>query len=373
MVFGRTGMPIPAVRPMRWITRDGKVASMGSREGETVFDVARDVVSLPDLPVSSVDPVVADRLPVGSRWLYEPDWDGLRVVAIRRGDAVGLDSDSGRPLARYFPEVVRALAATAPSEVALIGSLVVIRPEGFSFDLLRKRIHPSQTRVAHIARAWPSTLVLTDIASQGSLDVRLWPTRDRRAVLTQLAAQENIEVASSNLRRIAPGRPFEVTPQTFDAEIADRWLNDRDATGRDGVIARHIDGRSVVRVRRLRRAACVVTGVRTSAASGARSLLLAVYDGEDLVEVGRTAALKRAPVRREVMATVAAAVGAPAGADPSVEELGLLQPSLVCEVSYARLRANRFRSAASFVRWLPDVDPRRCSIEQLQIPGSRFA
>jgi ATP-dependent DNA ligase len=97
-----------------------------------------------------------------------------------------------------------------------------------------------------------------------------------------------------------------------------------------------------------------------------------VYDGEDFVEVGRTSALRRAPVRREVMATVAAAVGAPTGADPSAEELGLLQPSLVCEVAYERLRANRFRGAATFVRWLPDVDPRRCSIEQLQIAGSRF-
>ena len=83
---------------------------MARRDVEAVFDAVRDVVSLPELSSDPPDPAVADRLPTGLEWTYEPDWDGLRVVAFRRGEVVGLDSDNGRPLARYFPEVVGSLA-----------------------------------------------------------------------------------------------------------------------------------------------------------------------------------------------------------------------------------------------------------------------
>ena len=42
-------------------------------------------------------------------YLYEPKWDGFRCLAGSEGSAVHLDSRHGRPLARYFPELVAAL------------------------------------------------------------------------------------------------------------------------------------------------------------------------------------------------------------------------------------------------------------------------
>ncbi len=53
---------------------------------------------------------LARELPVGD-YLYEPKWDGLRCIADVDGDDVALVSRPGRPLARYFPEVVAGLRA----------------------------------------------------------------------------------------------------------------------------------------------------------------------------------------------------------------------------------------------------------------------
>jgi ATP-dependent DNA ligase len=42
-------------------------------------------------------------------WQYEPKWDGFRCLAFKSGDMVDLRAKSGKPLGRYFPEVVALL------------------------------------------------------------------------------------------------------------------------------------------------------------------------------------------------------------------------------------------------------------------------
>ncbi|MGA8192832.1 MAG: hypothetical protein WB902_05635, partial [Acetobacteraceae bacterium] len=42
-------------------------------------------------------------------WQYEPKWDGFRCLAFKSGKAVELRAKSGKPLGRYFPEVVAML------------------------------------------------------------------------------------------------------------------------------------------------------------------------------------------------------------------------------------------------------------------------
>ena len=194
------------------------------------------------------------------------------------------------------------------------------------------------------------------------------PLADRRRALEGLAGQLGLPLAPTNLRRIAPGEPFVVTPQTLDRATARAWLDDRDATGRDGLIARHADGRRWLRVRRVRTAACVATGYR-HAGSGVGSIRLGMYDGGRLIDVGRTVAFSRAPVRRA--AATALARVSPGGAVSLVgADWVEVLPALACEVRYERLRGNRFRHAVTFVRWLPDRDPSTCTIDQLRTSPS---
>ncbi len=335
-------------------------------EEETLVDVARDVVSLPEVPHGSSWVAVVERIPHGSDWRYEPDWDGLRAQVRREGSAVWITSQRHRPLGRYFPEIVRAVGALPPGDLTLQGSLVVMRPEGFSFDLLRRRIHPSATRVAQVSVDWPATLVLTDLLSEGAEELRALPLERRRDRLMDLAERAEVGTMPAHLGRLAPGVALTVTPQTFDLGIARRWLDDADAVGRDGLIARQADGRVEVRVRRLRTAACVVTGIRSSGSSGLRSLRLGLFDDGEIVEVGHTRAFRGAPARREATAVLAAvAPGARVGRFSEGRDWIDVDPSLVCEVEYERLRGRRFRKAAKLVRWVVDADPRGCTIDQL--------
>src|SRR5215217_2612084 len=62
-----------------------------------------------DVP-APMEALLAAELPAGGGWQYEPKWDGFRCLAQRDGDRIELTSKSGKPLGRYFPEIVVMLA-----------------------------------------------------------------------------------------------------------------------------------------------------------------------------------------------------------------------------------------------------------------------
>src|SRR6476620_9762878 len=65
----------------------------------------------------------ADALPEGDDWRYEPKWDGFRCLAFRWDDTVELRAKSGKPLTRYFPEVVAGLKALPVERFVIDGEL----------------------------------------------------------------------------------------------------------------------------------------------------------------------------------------------------------------------------------------------------------
>src|SRR5512141_545719 len=102
-------------------------------------------------------------LPSGDEWQYEPKWDGFRCVAFRDGDLVDLQSKSGQPLARYFPEVVEALLKLKPKQFVLDSEIVVPVKGRFSFDDLLMRIHPAASRVKKLAQETPAKMIVFDL------------------------------------------------------------------------------------------------------------------------------------------------------------------------------------------------------------------
>ena len=68
-------------------------------------------VTLPlRFPYPPMEAETASELPKGDEWQYEPKWDGFRCIAFRDGDDIRLQSKAGKPLERYFPDVVGAPA-----------------------------------------------------------------------------------------------------------------------------------------------------------------------------------------------------------------------------------------------------------------------
>ncbi|MEP7059618.1 MAG: ATP-dependent DNA ligase [Actinomycetota bacterium] len=324
-----------------------------------------------------------DTVPEGEEWRFEPKWDGFRALVFRDGDEIAVQSRDTRPLERYFPEVVSAVASLPPGSWVVDGEVLIMGSDGLDFGALLQRIHPAASRIQMLAEKTPATLVVFDILAAGSKDLRGSDDDARREELERWAASIGVGAAPEELDHLAPGPEILLTPRTKDRDTAMRWYADEVGIGQDGLIARRGDllyregERAMVKIKHRRTVDCVVGGYRLAKdGEGVASLLLGLYGGDVLHYVGHTSSF-RAPQRRELLERLAPLEGeggfgrgrSPGGlsrwtAGRSTEWTPL-RPELVCEVSIDRMQGERFRHAATFQRWRDDRDPATCTFDQL--------
>src|ERR1051326_3017845 len=120
--------------------------------------------SLETLPVPlDLEPMEAKLvtdLPEEPGWQFEPKWDGFRCLAFRAGDEVDLRAKSGKPLTRYFPDVVSLLREMPSDRFVIDGELVIPIGDALSFDALQARLHPAESRVRRLAAEAPARFIL---------------------------------------------------------------------------------------------------------------------------------------------------------------------------------------------------------------------
>jgi len=327
---------------------------------------------------------LVDELPTGAGWLYEPKWDGFRCLARRDGvgpSSVTLLSKAGKPLERYFPDVVATLAALRPRRFVIDGEIVVPVDGGaLSFDDLLLRIHPAKSRVAKLAAERPARLVLFDILVDAKgKDLTVHTLADRREALERFVA-EHVDGTPEADRLL-------LSPVTTRMTTVKRWFRSVGG-GLDGVVAKRTDlaYQSGVRdgmqkMKAMRTAECVVGGFRyASKGSLVGSLLLGLYDGGGLLHhVGFTSNIpndeKEAVTKRLEKLVKAPGFTGQAPGGPSrwstarSSEWEPLAPKLVVEVRYDHFSGGRFRHGTSFLRWRPDKAPRQCRMEQVEQEG----
>src|ERR671928_991038 len=119
-------------------------------------------------------------LPDGDGWRYEPKYDGLRTIVFRDGDDIQLQSRNGKPMNRYFPEVIPQIAALESDRIVLDGELIVVVDGIQEFDLLGQRIHPAKSRVEMLAKETPAAFVAFDLLSEGDEVLMELPYSERR-------------------------------------------------------------------------------------------------------------------------------------------------------------------------------------------------
>jgi ATP-dependent DNA ligase len=316
------------------------------------------------LPISSpLKPQLAKssrELPEGEEWRYEPKWDGFRTIAFRDGDDIRLQSRNGRPMNRYFPEVVEQIRALPGQRLVLDGEMVVVVDGVQEFDVLSQRIHPAASRVERLAKETPAVFVAFDLLAEGDEALLELPYKERR---DRLAAV------------VSP--PVELTPVVDTADKAGQWL-----TGdSEGVIAKqssapYLPGerKGMVKIKRVRTADAVVAAFRFGKEAGTvGSLILGMYDGDgELQIVGHTSSFK-AREKRELIELLEPYRTHERGSGEasrwkSDEELVWegLRPELVCEVAFDHITGRRIRHGARFLRWRDDKEPEECTIDDLR-------
>jgi ATP-dependent DNA ligase len=330
-------------------------------------DFARLAVK-PGLP--PMEAKLVDSLPEGKGWRFEPKWDGFRCLAFRDGGEVHLQSKSGKPLARYFPEVAERLLAIEADRFVVDGELVIPVGGILSFEALQLRLHPAASRVERLALETPAELILFDLLFHKETSYLDAPLFRRRQGLDLL-----------ELGDVSDGVHF--SPWTEDRAVAQGWLDGAGAA-LDGVVAKRSDGRyepgerAMLKVKQLKSADCVVGGFRYGTNSReVGSLLLGLYDDEGKLDhVGFTSTIamadREALTRRlEALIEPPGFTGdAPGGPSRwSTERTGEwepLRPELVAEVRYDHVTGHRFRHGTKFLRWRPDKAPEQCRMDQLQ-------
>jgi len=325
--------------------------------------------------------LVRELPPEGYR--YEPKWDGFRAIVAREGDGVRIRSRHGRPLARYFPELVEAFLALGEADLTLDGEIVVETEHGADFAALMSRLHPAASRVRRLSAETPARFVAFDLVWRAGRDLRGVAFDERRRELE--------DVLRAPPPRIAP------TPISDDLTTAGAWLAAPHGAGIDGVVAKAPDlayepgRRAMVKVKARRTLDAVVAGYRWMMDRHAiGSLLLGLYDERhELRHVGVASSFserQRARFLEELSPSAIPLEHHPwaegFAIDPS--PLGRLKgaagrwtPDMamdwvpirldrVCEVAYDRFDGDRLRHAAKFLRWRPDRDPDTCTFEQLE-------
>jgi len=324
----------------------------------------------------SYRPMEADpaaELPEGPPWQYEPKWDGFRCLAFRDGARVDLQSKSQKPLSRYFPELVGALASLKAKSFVLDGEIAIPIDGTLSFDDLLMRIHPAASRIKKLSETTPCVFIVFDllVTDQGKSLVEQ-PLRERRKQL-EMFFKKFIEEKSSLL----------LSPVTDDLKIARKWFHM--GVGLDGIVAKRKDlpyrtgERSGMRkIKKQRTADCVVGGFRYLEKKPlVGSLLLGLYNEKgQLDHVGYTSSIhsEDRPALTKKLEAIIKPPGftgkAPGGLSRWSTKHSLewqpLETKLVVEVQFDHFTGGRFRHGTKFLRWRPEKAPHDCTMKQVR-------
>jgi len=329
------------------------------------------------LPISKryrpMEAMPASELPSGPDWQYEPKWDGFRCLSFRDGKRVDLVSKAGKPLTRYFPDLLADVSALTAQQFVLDGELVIPANGTLSFDNLLMRIHPAASRVKKLSEETPCLFIVFDLlVDEGGRSLVKMPLAERRGKLEKFAR-----------RYFRDNETLHLSPATQDVEIARGWF--RAGIGLDGVVAKRRDlpyqtgeRTGMQKIKKLRTAECVVGGFRYLEKKPlVGSLLLGLYDDEGKLDhVGFTSSIRdeeRSVLTRKLEKIVKPpgftgnAPGGPSRwSTKRSAEWKPLAPKLVIEVQFDHFTGGRFRHGTKFLRWRPDKSPRDCTFKQVE-------
>jgi ATP-dependent DNA ligase len=305
-----------------------------------------------------------DDLPSRENWLYEPKYDGFRCIAFRDEMTVRLQSKNQKPLDRYFPELIKGLAALPLHRFVLDGEIVI--PEE-AFETLQLRLHPAASRVTKLASEHPAHLIVFDLLADGDGDS-----------LLEASFAERRKKLQDFMKQVGQSRSIQLSKATRNLTVARRWIGQEEL---DGIVAKQLDmpyrpgQRAMVKFKVWKTIDCVVGGLYRNEGSGLiDSLLLGLYDKNgELNYVGRARVYDEAEKIAKILKPLIGGKGftgrAPGGKSrwSGKERKPVpLKPVLVVEVSADHITGEYMRHGARILRWRGDKPPEACTMDQIQ-------
>ncbi len=287
-------------------------------------------------------------------WIFEPKYDGWRVLARRRGNRVALFSRNGLDLTGGEPAVVAALASLPDGDFVVDGELVVFGKDGVPrFSLLQKRGEPG---------ALPPSLILFDCLEKDGSALVSRPLAERRAALESLVGRRPKKPLVLSERLGADGA------KAFERALAEGWEG---IIGKD-LASRYEAGRRSLRwlkVKARKESEFVIGGFTLPRGTRLHfgALLVGLYEGKALRFCGAVGTgfsdevllgllEKLQPLQRDVCPF--------ASVPREVKDAAWVAPKLVAQVVYAEWTADEKLRQPAFLGLRNDKKPKECRWEE---------
>jgi bifunctional non-homologous end joining protein LigD len=295
-------------------------------------------------------------------WIFEPKFDGLRVLVQYDGRRLTLLSRNDKPQEAMFPDVADALRTALPKPAVLDGEVVCFDDRGrTSFRALQQRFHlqdPGEIRAR--AGRFPASIFLFDLLWLDGRDLTGEPLSERKTLLHRAVKwsdrvrwTEYREGGGAALLRAACRRGEE---GVIGKLLASRYVGRRDPAW--------------VKLKCLGRQEFVVGGFTDPQRSrvGLGALLVGYYDGKELVYAGKVGT----GYTREVLLGLRKRLdrlerrGSPfvAGDPPEGPGVHWVKPALVAEIAFAEWTQNGLLRQPRFEGLRSDKAPRDCRRER---------
>jgi ATP-dependent DNA ligase len=126
-------------------------------------------------------------------WVFEPKFDGLRVLARCENHRITLLSRNQQSQSVQFPEIVEALSTAIRGNSIVDGEVICLDDQGrSSFRRIQQRFHVQNAREVEIRRAQdPAYICLFDILYADGFDVRGLPLHRRKRILKRIVRWSN--------------------------------------------------------------------------------------------------------------------------------------------------------------------------------------
>ena len=301
---------------------------------------------------------LANTVPEGDEWLYEMKYDGYRILAFVEGNSVRLITRNGNDITKRFFKIASSLIDLAKGRAMVLDGEIVVTDDSGKTDF--------QALQNYLKAQKPQTLtyIIFDLLAIDGEDIRGHSLMDRKEKLESL-----MQDAPNNLyySRYVKGYGKESFAAACEA-------------GMEGIVGKKPDSiysgnrnDDWIKLKCDKRQEFVIGGYSLSdkRTSGVSSLLLGVYDGEELIYAGRagTGISENDMIVLESNFQGLKRLESPFKQEPktkSNEKITWLEPKLAAEIKFAEWTKDNLLRQASYKGLRADKNPKDIKMEKAE-------